>query len=145
MTLLRITDNKSGFQFFKISWGNIPHTPLKNNSFTFYKKYFSCFLKSYKRKPWIKPVWTFLNKKHLKHNIIHTTFKAHTCNISTHLAIPCCTACLCISSRALSSSSSFRSCSIFFDSASAFCSAFHTLSTFRSVWGCQLFFKFCLK
>ena len=63
----------------------------------------------------------------------------------THLATPCCTACLCISSRALSSSNSFRNCSIFLDSASAFCSAFHTLSTFRSVWGCQLFFKFCLK
>lgn len=63
----------------------------------------------------------------------------------TYLATPCCTACLCISSRALSSSNSFRNCSIFLDSASAFCSAFHTLSTFRSVWGCQLFFKFCLK
>lgn len=64
---------------------------------------------------------------------------------STHLAIPCSTACLCICSRALSSSSSFRNWSIFFDSASAFCSAFHTFSTFRSVCGCQLFFKFCLK
>ena len=62
----------------------------------------------------------------------------------THLAIPCSTACLCIPSLALSSSSSFRSWSIFFASASAFCSAFHTFSTFRNVCGCQLFFKFCL-
>lgn len=49
----------------------------------------------------------------------------------------------CISSRALSSCSSRCSSSIFFLSASYFCSAFHTFSTLRRVWGCQLFFRFC--
>lgn len=49
----------------------------------------------------------------------------------------------CISSRARSSCSSRCSSSIFLRSASYFCSAFHTFSTLRRVWGCQLFFKFC--
>ena len=65
--------------------------------------------------------------------------------IIAYLKTPWSIACLCISSLALSSSSSLRNCSIFLASASAFCSAFQTFSTFRNVWGCQLFFKFFTK
>lgn len=62
---------------------------------------------------------------------------------SAHRTVPISSAYRCISSRALSSCSSRCSSSIFFLSASYFCSAFHTFSTLRRVWGCQLFFRFC--
>ena len=61
---------------------------------------------------------------------------------TSYLTVPWLMANCCISSLALSSCSSLRSCSIFLASAAAFCSAFQTFSTLRSVWGCQLFFKF---
>lgn len=58
---------------------------------------------------------------------------------------PVSSAYLVISSLFRSFFSSFWSSSIFFLSASCFCSAFQTRSMFFIVWGCQLFFRFCQK